>query len=107
MEDTTFSKPMNALRFLQEEPNAEPYLRPFVGSREFLQGKERWILRLADVEPQVLRTLPKVRERIICCPRLSVGEQKQAHPDTCRDTDALPCERRARRAVSSYTRSEF
>ncbi len=50
--------------FLQEEPNAEPYLRPFVGSREFLQGGERWILRLADVEPQVLRTLPRVRERI-------------------------------------------
>ena len=50
--------------FLQEEPDADPYLRPFVGSREFLQGGERWILCLADVEPQVLRTLPKVRERI-------------------------------------------
>ena len=50
--------------FLQEEPNAAPYLRPFVGSREFLQGGERWILCLADVEPQVLRTLPRVRERI-------------------------------------------
>ncbi len=50
--------------FLQEEPDAKPYLRPFVGSREFLQGGERWILCLADVEPQVLRTLPKVRERI-------------------------------------------
>ena len=50
--------------FLQEEPEAEPYLRPYVGSREFLQGGERWILRLAEVAPQVLRTLPKVRERI-------------------------------------------
>ena len=50
--------------FLSEEPNAEPYLRPFVGSREFLQGGKRWILRLNDVLPQVLRTLPKVRERI-------------------------------------------
>lgn len=50
--------------FLQEEPNAEPYLRPYVGSREFLQGGERWILCLANVAPQVLRTLPKVRERI-------------------------------------------
>ncbi len=50
--------------FLQEEPNADPYLRPYVGSREFLQGGERWILRLANVAPQVLRTLPKVRERI-------------------------------------------
>ena len=50
--------------FLSEEPNAEPYLRPFVGSREFLQGGKRWILRLTDVPPQVLRTLLKVRERI-------------------------------------------
>ena len=32
--------------FLREEPGAEPYLRPFVGSREFLQGGERWILAL-------------------------------------------------------------
>ena len=57
-------KPDERTTFLQEEPEAESYLRPFVGSREFLQGGERWILRLADVAPQVLRTLPKVRERI-------------------------------------------
>ncbi len=50
--------------FLQEEPSAEPYLRPFVGAREYLQGDQRWILHLADVPPQVLKTLPKVRERI-------------------------------------------
>lgn len=50
--------------FLHEESGAEPYLRPFVGSREFLQGGKRWILRLTDAPPQVLRTLPKVRERI-------------------------------------------
>ena len=52
------------IAFLQEEPDAEPYLRPFVGSREFLQSGERWILHLADAPPQVLKTLPKVRERI-------------------------------------------
>ena len=51
--------------FLEEEPDAGPYLRPFVGSREFLQGGERWILHLADVPPQVLKTLPKVCERIV------------------------------------------
>ena len=50
--------------FLHEEPDAEPYLRPFVGSREFLQGGMRWILHLADAPPQILKTLPKVRERI-------------------------------------------
>ncbi len=50
--------------FLSQEPDADPYLRPFVGSREFLQGGMRWILHLADVPPQILKTLPKVRERI-------------------------------------------
>ena len=50
--------------FLREEPGTEPYMRPFVGSREFLQGGERWILHLAEAPPHVLKTLPKVRERI-------------------------------------------
>ena len=50
--------------FLSEEPGAEPYLRPYMGAREFLQGGERWILYLADAPPEVLRTLPKIRERI-------------------------------------------
>lgn len=50
--------------FLSQEPDADPFLRPFVGSREFLQGGMRWILHLADVPPQILKTLPKVRERV-------------------------------------------
>ena len=50
--------------FLQEEPNAEPYLRPFVGSREFLQGGERWILALQDARPADLKAMPKVVERM-------------------------------------------
>ena len=50
--------------FLQEEPHAVPYLRPFVGSREFLQGGERWILALQDASPTDLRAMPKVVERM-------------------------------------------
>ena len=50
--------------FLQEQPNAEPYLRPFMGSREFLQGGERWILALQDTNPADLRAMPKVVERM-------------------------------------------
>ncbi len=51
--------------FLEEEPGAEPYLWPFVGSREFLQGGERWILALHDASPDILGRLPHVRERIV------------------------------------------
>ena len=50
--------------FLQEEPDAEQYLRPFVGSREFLQGEERWILALQEANPVDLRAMPKVVERM-------------------------------------------
>lgn len=50
--------------FLAEEPAAAQYLRPFVGTQEFLHGQKRWILALQDAEPHVLKTLPKVRQRI-------------------------------------------
>ncbi len=51
-------------RFLEAEPAAAPYLRPYVGAREWLQGGERWILALHDAPPEVLAKLPRVRKRI-------------------------------------------
>ena len=51
-------------RFLSEEPEAEPFMRPFVGAREYLQGGDRWILALHEVPPHVLSDLPLVQRRI-------------------------------------------
>ncbi len=50
--------------FLEAEPNAAPWLRPFIGAREYLRGGGRWILALHDAPPEVLAKLPLVRERI-------------------------------------------
>ena len=50
--------------FIAEEPGAEPFLRPYVGAREYIQGYKRWILALQDTGPETLSRLPKVRERI-------------------------------------------
>ena len=50
--------------FLEVEPDAAPFLRPFVGAREYLQGGERWILALHDAPPATLSRLPHVRERV-------------------------------------------
>ena len=50
--------------FLAREPKAEPYFRPFPGAREFIQGRDRWILHTTDIPPQELRDLPLVRERL-------------------------------------------
>ena len=50
--------------FLESEPDAEPFLRPYVGAREYLQGGERWILALQEAKPSTLRNMPRVRERM-------------------------------------------
>ena len=49
---------------LAVEPDAEPFLRPFVGAHEYLHSGERSILALQDAAPDVLSRLPHVRERI-------------------------------------------
>ena len=50
--------------FLEDEPGAAPYIRPFVGAQEYLHGGMRWILTLHDAAPDALARLPRVRERI-------------------------------------------
>jgi hypothetical protein len=49
--------------FLHQEPGAAKYLHPYVGSEEFINGGERWILYLADATPNELRAMPRVKER--------------------------------------------
>ena len=50
--------------FLEAEPDAEPFLRPFVSAREYLRGGERWVFALHEAPPEKLARLPRVRERI-------------------------------------------
>jgi hypothetical protein len=50
--------------FLQQEPSASPYMRPFLGAEEYINGKSRWILVLKDVHPAELRAMPNVRMRL-------------------------------------------
>ena len=50
--------------FLEAEPRAAPFMRPYVGAREYLRGKRRWVLALQDASPRALARLPLVRERI-------------------------------------------
>ena len=52
------------IEFLEKEPKAEKYMHPFVGSEEFINGGERWILYLGDVLPGELRAMPEVMKRI-------------------------------------------
>ncbi len=51
-------------KFLQDEPQAESWIKPYIGSREYLHGNKRWILALHDAPPEELARLPSVRRRI-------------------------------------------
>ena len=45
--------------FLKKEPQAEEFIRPFIGAREFLNSESRWIFALHDAEPDRLRAMPE------------------------------------------------
>lgn len=73
------------VEFLKVEPQAAPFLRPFVGAKEYIAGNHRWILALDDVPPQTLRAMPHVKKRIVAVRafrKKSISEQTQELGDT-------------------------
>ncbi|MFP9098817.1 class I SAM-dependent DNA methyltransferase [Flavobacterium sp. RHBU_24] len=50
--------------FIEQEPKAEKFFRHILSGDEFINGKNRWILYLKDIEPSELRNLPLIRQRI-------------------------------------------
>ncbi|MCA3724088.1 DNA methyltransferase [Phenylobacterium sp.] len=50
--------------FLLDEPKAKPFMRPFVGAEEYINGGDRWILYLRDAAPEQIRGMPNVAARI-------------------------------------------
>ena len=93
--------------FLAKEPGAEPFLRPYVGSREYLQGGGRYILALHDAQPEVLSGLPHVRERIASVRAYRSASKSKPTRDLGADAQALPCERPSHGAVPRRTQGQF
>jgi len=50
--------------FLKIEPQAEKWMRPWVGSHEFINRYYRYFLFLRDCPPSELRTMPEAMKRI-------------------------------------------
>jgi|CXWL01.1.fsa_nt_gi hypothetical protein len=49
---------------LQIEPQAEKWLRPFLGADEFINNIPRWCLWLKGISPSELRAMPQVMQRV-------------------------------------------
>ena len=93
--------------FLAGEPDATPFLRPYVGAREYIRGGERWILTLQDAGPADLKALPKVVERMRGGEDVSRSKQTQEHLGDCRLSGTVRWRSHPDRAVSGYPRGEF
>ena len=51
-------------QFLRAEPKSDPFFHRWYGSREFIQGIERWVLWVGEASTAELNRLPLVKERI-------------------------------------------
>ncbi|HEX8142007.1 MAG TPA: DNA methyltransferase [Pyrinomonadaceae bacterium] len=49
---------------LLSQPNAEKFIKPFIGAQEFINGENRWCLWLKDALPNELRAMPEILKRV-------------------------------------------
>ena len=64
--------------FIDGEPNAEKFFRPFIGAREHINGLSRWILFLEEATPAELRSMPLAIERIRRVRKMRLASKKAA-----------------------------
>jgi type II restriction/modification system DNA methylase subunit YeeA len=50
--------------FIKKEPLSKSLFKQILSGDEFLNGKNRWVLYLAEIDPSVIKTLPLVQEKI-------------------------------------------
>jgi type I restriction-modification system DNA methylase subunit len=62
--------------FLKDEPQAEKYIRQYVGSKEFINNIDRWCLWLKDASPNDLKAMPKILERIELVKKMRLASKK-------------------------------
>ncbi len=51
-------------QFLKENPEAAKFIRPFIGSEEFINGISRWCLWLTGATPQEVRSIAGIKKRV-------------------------------------------
>ncbi|MCE2905936.1 MAG: N-6 DNA methylase [Anabaena sp. CoA2_C59] len=67
--------------FLDKEPMSNKFFKPILSGDEFLNGKNRWVLYLKDVNPNEIKTLPKVVERLESVKNYRLESTKQQTRD--------------------------
>ena len=64
--------------FIKAEPSAEKYMRPFMGSDDYINGQGRWCLWLIGASPKDLRMMPLVMQRVEAVRKFRLASVKAA-----------------------------
>lgn len=59
--------------FIAGEPASAPYFKRWIGSKEFINGEERWCLWLGECSPTRLRSMPKARALVEAVRKFRLG----------------------------------
>ncbi len=64
--------------FIEKHPDAKKWLVPLIGSKEFIQGGQRWILKLQQISPSNLRSNPEIAARVAAVREFRSNSKKAA-----------------------------
>jgi hypothetical protein len=64
--------------FLSKEPSSADLFVPYLGSLQFINGVNRWLLKVSGIAPNKLRSMPLVSERISWVRAFRLNSQKAA-----------------------------
>jgi type I restriction-modification system DNA methylase subunit len=62
--------------YIQQEPSGEKFIRPFISTDEFLNGRNRWCFWLIDIQPHELKKLPILLKRVEATKQMRLASSK-------------------------------
>jgi hypothetical protein len=63
--------------FLKANPEAAKFIRPFIGSVEFINGISRWCLWLTNATPQEVRSMAGIKDRVEAVREFRLASKKK------------------------------
>jgi hypothetical protein len=63
--------------FVRNNPKAEKFVRPFIGSEEFINHISRWCLWLVDAAPQEIRAIEGLKKRVEAVREFRLASKKE------------------------------
>ncbi len=63
-------------QYIQQEPSGEDFIRRFISSDEFINGRNRWCFWLIDIQPNQLKQLPILLKRVAATKQMRLASPK-------------------------------